>query len=63
VSDNRVKAFSLARAGRLGQVTAQVTGLRHFSYPGAIGLGRLSLGKAKTLSQACFRLIPQLGLG
>jgi hypothetical protein len=42
---------------------ARVTGLRHFPYPGAIGLAGLSSGKAKTLPRASFSLIPQPGLG
>jgi hypothetical protein len=40
--------------------------VKAFSLSGAIGLaglGRLSSGKAKTLSQACFSLISQPGLG
>jgi hypothetical protein len=40
-SDNRVKAFSLSGGGRVSQVTAQVAGLWHLPYPGAIGLAGL----------------------
>jgi hypothetical protein len=36
-SGNRVKAFSLSGATGLDQVTARVTGLRHFPYSGRSG--------------------------
>jgi hypothetical protein len=49
-SGNQVKAFSLVRAGRLGQVRVA-------------GLSGLSSGKAKTSPRAGFSLIPQPGLG
>jgi hypothetical protein len=49
-SGNRVKAFSLVRAGWLGQVKVAA-------------LSRLSLGKPKTSPRAGFSLIPQPGLG
>jgi hypothetical protein len=43
----RVKAETISRSGRVSRVTAWVTGLRHFPYPGAIrpsGLGQVKLG-------------------
>jgi hypothetical protein len=54
----RVKAETLSGSGWVGRVTARVTGLKHFPYLGAIRLARLSSVKAKTLSQACFSLMP-----
>jgi hypothetical protein len=41
----------------------RIIGLRHFPYPGAVGLAGLSSGKAKTLPRAGFSLIPQPRLG
>jgi hypothetical protein len=52
-SGNRVKAFFLVRAGRLGQVMVA----------GPSGLSGLSLSKAKTAPWAGFSLIPQPRLG
>jgi hypothetical protein len=43
-SGNRVKAFSLSGSGRVSRVMSgpgQVTGLRRFTYLGAVGLARL----------------------
>jgi hypothetical protein len=61
-----VKAFSLARARRLGRVRSGYGSgnrVKAFFLSGMIGLAGLSLGKAKILSRACFSLIPQPGLG
>jgi hypothetical protein len=53
---NRVKAFSLVQAGRLGQVCrVRVAGL--------FELAELSSDKAKTSPWAGFSLIPNPGLG
>jgi hypothetical protein len=53
---NRVKAFFLVRAGRLGRVCrVRVAGLS--------GLAGLSSDKAKTSPLANFSLIPKPGLG
>jgi hypothetical protein len=38
----RVKEETLSRSSRVSRVRAWVTGLRHFSYPGATGLGRVT---------------------
>jgi hypothetical protein len=43
-----VKAETLSKSGRVsqvGRVTSWVTGLRHFPYPGAIGLAKLGRDK------------------
>jgi hypothetical protein len=54
----RVKTETLSESGRVSRVMAWVIGLRHFPYPRADRLAGLSLGEAKTLSRACFSLIP-----
>jgi hypothetical protein len=57
----RVKAETLSRSGRVSRVRSGYglgNRVKALSLSGAIGLAGLSSGKAKTLSRACFSLIP-----
>jgi hypothetical protein len=59
----RVKAKTLSESGRVSQVRS---GYGSGNQVKAFSLSRgdqVSLGKLKTLSRACFSLIPQPGLG
>jgi hypothetical protein len=57
----RGMAETLSESSRVSRVRSGYSSgnwVKAFSLFGVIGLARLSSGKAKTLSQACFGLIP-----
>jgi hypothetical protein len=61
----RVKAQTLSRSGRVSRVRpgpGRVIGLRHFPYPGVIGLARLSQVTARVTGLRHFPYLGAIGL-